>query len=134
MVLSVAYANPFSDVKEKHETSSTFYDDLENIYLEPIENIYLEPSNPFKTALEDNEEIEDIKSSVNSIDSTKVKIVVITLVSRGIIAVGRAAVITLIICAIKAKKAGGFANAVKESFFKVFLITLVIVIALLILF
>ena len=52
----------------------------------------------------------------------------------GIIAAIISALVALIICAIKAKKAGGFANAVKESFLKVFLITLVIAIALLILF
>ena len=57
-----------------------------------------------------------------------------SLVIGGIIAVVISSLVALIICAIKAKKAGGFANAVKESFLKVFLITLIIVIALLILF
>ena len=129
MVLSVAYANPFSDVKAKYESSQT-----SNPFNDVKEDVQAETSNPFKTTLEDNEEIEDIKSSVNSIGSTMGKIVVIALVISGIIAVIISAVIALIICAIKAKKAGGFANAVKESFLKVFLITLVIVIALLILF
>ena len=50
------------------------------------------------------------------------------LIVNAIVYLGIPIVIGLIFCAIKAKKQGGFGNAFKKSFLKVFLITLAVII------
>lgn len=129
ILVGVVFANPFTVVKEKHESSTT---SGPFGTVEEIEEV--KTSTPFKTTLESKDEIKSLENSVNSIGDTIGRTLIIFLVIGVAIAVIISALIALIVCAIKAKKAGGFSNAVKESFWKVFLITLAIVITVFILF
>ena len=65
----------------------------------------------------------ELSNTVNSVgDSVFSMMKIVGLVAALIEVAFFAAVISLIVCAIKSKKAGGFSNSIKKSFLKVFLI------------
>lgn len=129
MLGGVAFANPFATSKEKQESIVT-----SNPFNTAKEVEEIKTNNPFSTVKEQNAFIET-QNTINSIGENVIgTVIIIGVIIGGITAAITSALVALIICAIKAKKVGGFSNAVKESFWKVFLITFIILIALLILF